>query len=368
VTELPPYEDPTRRSLPLQEWPDADRLAWEAALAPGDLLDGTVGPGHHWSPDTREKYRKGYGRWLTFVIGSGRFDPAVVPSDRITEDAVRDYLVELEIQVASWTVWGRLAELLAVAKVIAPKQDWQWLRRVVGKLEARVEASKNKHIRLRPAADILAWATAYMDDLVAHPPLRHGRSRYRDSLMVALLITCPTMRLRNLTRLEIGLNLVTASTGYELRFGASEMKARKPVEIPVPGNLIPYLRHYLESVRPQLLQERDSDRLWITQYGDPMRDKNVYDGITRTTERAFGQPINPHLFRDCAVTSVAVEDPKHIGIAPPILGHTDPRTTEQHYIQAQQIDAGRKLQASVRALRREHPPRKARNTARKDSR
>ena len=97
-----------------------------------------------------------------------------------------------------------------------------------------------------------------------------------------------------------------------------------------------------------------------------MREKNVYEGITGTTKRAFGRSINPHLFRDCAVTSVAVEDPKNIGIAPPILGHTDPRTTEQHYIQAQQIDAGRKLQASLRALRRKHPPRNVRLRARKD--
>ena len=39
--------------------------------APGALLDGTVGPARHWSPDTREIRRKGYGRWLTFLITSG---------------------------------------------------------------------------------------------------------------------------------------------------------------------------------------------------------------------------------------------------------------------------------------------------------
>ncbi|MDU8943891.1 tyrosine-type recombinase/integrase [Ovoidimarina sediminis] len=366
MTELLPFEDPARRCLPLHAWPEPDQLAWEAALAPGDLLDGTIGPGHHWCPDTREKYGKGYGRWLTFVVGSGRFDPTEAPADRITRDAIASYVEELQHQVAPWTLWGRLAELLAVAKAISPERDWQWLRRIVGKLETRVVATRNKHIRLRPAAEILGWAIGHMDDLITNPPPRHGPTRFRDALMVALLIACPTMRLRNLTRIKIGSNLVPTSAGYELRFGAPEMKARKPVEIPVPDCLVPYLQHYLGVVRPQLLQGRDSDRLWITQYADPMRESNVYEGITRTTKRAFGRPINPHLFRDCAVTSVAVEDPKHIGIAPPILGHTDPRTTEQHYIQAQQIDAGRKLQASLRALRRKHPPRQDRSTARKD--
>ncbi|MEQ8737306.1 MAG: hypothetical protein RID59_01915, partial [Hoeflea sp.] len=80
--------------------------------------------------------------------------------------------------------------------------------------------------------------------------------------------------------------------------------------------------------------------------------------ITDATRQAFGESINPHLFRDCAVTFVALDDPKHIGIAAPILGHTDPRTTERHYIQANQLAAGRRLRSSIDELRRRlQPPR-----------
>lgn len=355
MTSPLPFEDPTRRCLTLAEWPEPDRLAWNAALVPGDLLEGTVGPGNHWCDDTREKYRKGYGRWLTFVIGSGRLDPAQTPADRITPDAVSVYITELEGQVASWTVWGRLAELLATTKAITPDRDWSWLRRIVSKLEGQVTASKNKHVRLRPASEILNWALGYMDEIIAHPPPRHGLPRFRDGLMIAQLISCPTMRLRNLTRIDIGTNLIETSSGFELRFSAAEMKARKPIEIPVPAVLVPYLCHYRDYVRPALLVRQSNTRLWISQYGNPMTGKMVHARISITTERVFGRPINPHLFRDCAVTSVAIEDPTHIGIAPPILGHTDPRTTEAHYIQAQQIDAGRKLQASLKALRNQLP-------------
>lgn len=145
MTSLLPFEDPTRRCLPLDQWPEADRIAWQSALMPGDLLDGTVGPGYHWSSDTREKYRKGYGRWLTFVIGSGRYDPSHSPADRITKEAIKVYIVELQSQVAPLTLWGRMAELLAAAKAIAPDQDWRWLRRIVGTLERQAQASKNKH-------------------------------------------------------------------------------------------------------------------------------------------------------------------------------------------------------------------------------
>jgi integrase len=85
----------------------------------------------------------------------------------------------------------------------------------------------------------------------------------------------------------------------------------------------------------------------------------LHTRVSETTRRAFGRPINPHLFRDSAVTTVALDDPKPIGIVPPILGHTDPRTTEKHNIQAQQIEAGRKYQGSLRALRGQFAPRHA---------
>ena len=37
--------------------------------------------------------------------------------------------------------------------------------------------------------------------------------------------------------------------------------------------------------------------------------------IVRHTRAAFGQSISPHLFRDVAATSIAVDSPKHIGDA-----------------------------------------------------
>jgi integrase/recombinase XerD len=361
-----PFDDPARQRLKLEDWPEGDRAAWEAALAPGDLLDGTMGAAHHWSPDTRDHRRKAYGRWLTSRIAAGYFDPTAAPSSRITRDAVRTYLSELEVQVSPYTVWGYLSGLHAVAIAFDPEADWSWLRRIVRKLEANLKNSKDKHPRLRPAPEILAWAIARMQEIERDPPRRFFASHFRDALMIALLISCPAMRLRNLTNIEIGRHLIKRSDSWELRFPGVEMKARKPVEMRVPVVLNTCLARYLEEYRLGLLDGAPSHRLWITQYGKPMTRKMVFARISVVTERAFGRPINPHLFRDCAVTFVALDDPKHIGIAAPILGHTDPRTTERHYMQAQQIAAGRKLQASLKTLRRQYLPREADQSARKD--
>ena len=77
----------------------------------------------------------------------------------------------------------------------------------------------------------------------------------------------------------------------------------------------------------------------------------IYDVFTRRTAAAFGQSINPHLFRDCAATSIAIDDPAHVRIASQILGHRSTATTEQYYNQAQAIDAARRYQDFLVGLR-----------------
>jgi integrase/recombinase XerD len=45
------------------------------------------------------------------------------------------------------------------------------------------------------------------------------------------------------------------------------------------------------------------------------------------------------MFRDCAATSIAVDNPKRIGDASLVLGHAGHRMTEKHYIHAQSLQA-----------------------------
>jgi integrase len=65
----------------------------------------------------------------------------------------------------------------------------------------------------------------------------------------------------------------------------------------------------------------------------------------------LGQPINPHLFRDCAATSVAIDDPAHIGIASRLLGHRTGSTSERYYNQARSVEASHLMQKYLRARR-----------------
>ena len=64
------------------------------------------------------------------------------------------------------------------------------------------------------------------------------------------------------------------------------------------------------------------------------------------------QPVHPHLFRDCAATSIATSDPEHVRIILSVLQHSTLRTSERHYNHARGIQATGKMQDHVLALRR----------------
>ena len=78
----------------------------------------------------------------------------------------------------------------------------------------------------------------------------------------------------------------------------------------------------------------------------PFRPSQESSSTYETSERtqvAFGVPISPHLFRDCAATTLAIEDPAHVGAAATILGHACSLTTHKHYIQANTLAASQRI-------------------------
>jgi hypothetical protein len=62
--------DPISIPLPFEDWPAADRQAWDAAITPASLF-GSGGTAAHWAAVTLRGYRAAYGRWLRFLISQG---------------------------------------------------------------------------------------------------------------------------------------------------------------------------------------------------------------------------------------------------------------------------------------------------------
>jgi len=343
--------DPLRCCLHVEHWPEADQIAWNQATSPGHVLANDLGRGAVWRAVTREKVRKGYGRWLSFRMSVGDIDADTAPADRIILENVRPYVLLLQDQVASWTVWTYMVSLYLTAKAFEPERDWGWLYRITAKLKTMRQASHNKLPKLRPPEQIAAWAYERLDDLQAGSDRRPTKAlHYRDALLIAMLVNCP-MRLRNLAMIRIGHHLKWTGDAYRLDFIPDEVKTDRYLSMFLPAVLTPYLDTWINDWRPVLLKDQGIDALWIGIRGGPIFERGIYQRICRTTKAAFGVAINPHMFRYIAVTSVVDLTPENVGITAPLLGHINPKTTEKHYMHANQIRSGRRYRDSISTLR-----------------
>ena len=176
-------------------------------------------------------------------------------------------------------------------------------------------------------------------------------------MLVALLAARP-LRLRNLTDLALDRTLVLRGTQWSIEFPASDTKTREAIELPWPELLVAPLEIYLARHRRVLAQLRGGSlvsvggALWISRHGSPMSREAIYGRIKARTLEGLGRAINPHLFRDCAATSIAIDDPDHVRVALPLLGHRAISTTERYYNQARNVEASRLMQKVLLSLRR----------------
>jgi hypothetical protein len=87
------HRHPFTIGLPLEEWPELDRKAWEIANRDGDLLTGR-GPAAKWRPKTRLTARKAYRNWLRFLKDTDRLENVSSIGSRLNEENQRDALHE----------------------------------------------------------------------------------------------------------------------------------------------------------------------------------------------------------------------------------------------------------------------------------
>lgn len=356
---------PPPLQLKLAAWPMADRLAWEAASDPGNVLDG-CGPVAGWAPATRRSVTKAYGRWLAWIVATASEEADIGPGRRVTPQRVAAYVSDLRSQCVSITIVAYIQGLAMAMDAMVPSAAWGWLWDIHNRLKRVAVPSRDKRTRLVPSSDLFALGLDLMnrpDAAVAAKGPQYVAARYRDGLMIALLAARP-FRLKNFTSMTIGQHIVHANGRYDLRFTAAEMKTRKAMELPFPTELVPYLETYLTEHRPILLlsngharvpskSSAETSGLWISIFGRQMAEVSVHGRMVELTRRAFGKSVNPHLFRDCAATSIALQDPQHSYIIMSVLGHSSLATSERYYNHASALKANEAYQTNVLALRRE---------------
>jgi integrase/recombinase XerD len=347
-----------KKLLPVEDWPTADREAWSNATQKGDRFEDG-GPGSHWAERTIRTIKHDYRRWLGHLRETDPDALDLSPVDRITQCRIRAYIDHLQASISPAGTHNYIKHLADAARVMGPSLDWRWLREIAIRLEKLV-TPKNKRPRMVSSHQLADLGRQLMSEAEQQKGLRPKERAilYRDGLMIALLAARP-LRRRNLAGIRIGRNLIPCSDGYHLVFKAHETKTHTPLEFMVPDDLVGLLQTYLDVHRPNIVGSNTHDSLWASAKGCPLREEGIYDRIILHTKKAFGRSINPHLFRDCVATTIAIEDPAHVGIAADLLGHASLEFTQTHYIQAQTLEASRSYHDSIRQLRQKVSERKS---------
>src|SRR5215813_3124747 len=329
------------RSLPVNEWPDADRRAWEEACRPGSRLR-PGGVASYLAEVSRDDFARRYGAFLGFLQRNDRLEPHRGAATQVTLPNVEAYIVDLKARVRSVTVYNCMHQLRRAAQLLAPTFDFSWIAEIEKDL-ALVMEPRSKFGRLVLTGRLVEAGLTLVAEAQEFASTDLARARgVRNGLMTALLALCP-IRLKNFAGLEIGHTFKEIDGIWWIALPGNLTKSRRPDERRVPEWLNSAIDLYLKQSRPVLLRSGSTtNALWISSTtAGPMTTKNLGTLVSKVTLEALGGDVSPHLFRTAAASTAATYGGSTPHLASALLNHTDPRVTEEHYNRASSVSASK---------------------------
>jgi integrase/recombinase XerD len=142
------------------------------------------------------------------------------------------------------------------------------------------------------------------------------------------------------------------AAGANLLLHPEDTEAKRAESFRVPEEeLLPYLLHYLNEIRPRLLGRRQHDGLWASYKGCPLSAGRIYDIVRTLTFQRFGEAMGLHDVRRAAATFLAMEAPDMVGLIPGMLQHVSPVMGQRIYNLARPVQASRRFAAYLARMR-----------------
>lgn len=330
-----------RRSMPIAEWPEQDRVLLQALHQKGGPFDD-VGAWANLRASSIKLYTNGYSRWLHWLFANAADVLQEPPASRATMPLMRAWLTSLTaVGPTSQHIFFNGA--LQFLRASAPDIDWSELLRIKRRLERAAGRGDpaRKQGRILSSQVLLNAAIELAGPISEAAPTPLARAKLqRDGTMMALLTVMP-MRHRAFAALEIGKSLLVSEATATVSLPAELTKNGHPWEADVPESAYRLLRHYIQETRPFLLSRssKSHDLLWVCSNGDPMSYSYVGQRIPNITEAMTGVRIPLHFFRDSASTTLSRMSPTSAKLIRPVMGHASSKTAERHYIHAGTIEA-----------------------------
>ena len=137
-----------------------------------------------------------------------------------------------------------------------------------------------------------------------------------------------------------------------IEIDGEDTKNGDPYMAALPDWLAERLETYLEHFRPVFFGARHHSGLWATSRGRPASGQALYEAFTARILDLTGHHVTLHDVRRIGCTTWAIADPETAGGARELLGDRDYRVIEKHYNRARGIEASRKHNQNLVALRR----------------
>jgi len=288
-------------SLRVEEWPEANRRAWEDACRPGSRLK-PGGCASYLAPVSRDDFAKRYGAFLGFLQRRGQLERHAAAAGQVTAANVEAYITDLSGRVRSTTIWNCMYKLRRAAELMAPTSDFAWLAEIEKDL-ALVMVPRSKFNRLMFTERLVEAGLTLVAEAQTFTKNDLARARaIRNGLMIALLALCP-IRLKNFATLEIGRTFKGVHGSWWVVLPSIITKSRRLDERRVPKWLNPAIALYLNESRPVLIGSKpQTDALWISSTkGGPLTRKNLGTLVPKITLMTLGVDVSPHLFRTAAL-------------------------------------------------------------------
>jgi integrase/recombinase XerD len=307
-----------------------------------------------WSEATVKTVLSSYCCGLGWLADNGLLDWSATPAQRWPLTVLEAYLAHLQTTYSKATVCFRIGGLERAISILEPEADRGLLLAALKRL-GKPGPNPIHEAKLQSSADLLQLGHDLMDKAEAdHTRKPFNRAiGYRTGLQIAFL-ALRFLRIRDFKQLALGEQLFEDRGSWRLRIRTSKTRGKVARHTPFPAALVQKLERYLHAYRPQLGQGRYGGKaLWVSSRGKPQSQKSIYWNICKQTKMRFGKPVNPHLFRNCAATTMALHAPMHMHAISHALGHSGSTVRDKHYNLAGSFSASIELNGTVEAVLRE---------------
>jgi site-specific recombinase XerD len=327
------------RSLALQEWPDADRRAWEEACRTGIRLK-PGGRASHFAEASLKDFITRYGAYLGFLQRRGILNLKAPAAARVTQSNVKGYVAELKARVSSVTTWNCIYKLRRMSQLLNPKMDFAWLVEIEQEL-ALVMVPRSKFDRLVLTHRLVETGLTLLPEAEKYVKSAFERARGIRNGLIIVILALSQIRLKNFVALEIGITFKEVNGSWWISVPAGSTKNKRWIEKRIPNFFNHAIELYLAQARPILMKSSGvHNSLWISsRTRRRFTYKNLGTLISKITFRALGVDVSPHLFRTAAASTAAVKLPEFPYISSALLGQADPRIADEHYKRTTSLNA-----------------------------